>query len=86
MLPGPCRLLPPAGEMENGTRPKSPEGRISSAVCGSLAEARYREYLLDVLLTGETEEKADIIIGLREGCGTDWKKEYQSLQRQPQQE
>ena len=48
--------------MENGLRPALPGGSLSSPVCGSLTEKQDQvEYLLDVLLFGETEEKAALI-------------------------
>ena len=47
--------------MENGICPALPRGSLSSPVCGSLTKASHVEYLLDVLLFGETEEKAALI-------------------------
>ena len=59
LLPYPCRLSPPAyGYGETDYAPHSPEEAFHPRFVEALQKQAHVEYLLDVLLFGDTEEKA----------------------------
>ena len=57
----PCRLSSSADGMENGLCPHSPEEIFHPRFVEALQKQAHVEYLLDVLLFGDTEEIASLI-------------------------
>ena len=61
LFPGAMRLSAPAGALENSTRPTAAGCHLASSFVEALQRISYTEYLLDILLYGEIEEKAALI-------------------------
>ena len=73
MFPGAVRLPKPAAPLETGLCPKTPDEDFHPLFVEALQKQDYVDYLLDVLLSPDMEERAAFIID----CG----KEVSNLER-----